>query len=533
MFARKSTGLVREGSWIDSFIFDSSASFFFGPLIFALSSLAFLKGIDLISAEGIALLFALAIAAMYAILTALMPRSGGDYVFNTRVLHPAIGFSFSFSLSIWQMFSAAFTLFFISYVALSPGLQVLGFYLGIPSLGNLGAALGNPLNSFVFATVINILFTLLIISGIKKTFRALDFLWGITILAVIMVVLSLISTTPNGFQNEFNNFVRAINGSGTSANAYQAIIQVGSPTPPVYALSVSAVAICASSVIWVFWETYVSGEVRRASQAKRNISTMGSAAVVNGVLFMIIVFLLYSKVGSQFLAALTSLSYPGQNVVPFTSSLQSLSAVLVLSTGSGILSLLLIVGIAFGYAVLLLPALYLQPIRSIFAWSFDRVVPSSLSSVNDRFHTPIVTVLAVSAIVEAALALIAYQYVYLLAIFAAVIIAPAFSSIFPTSLSAIALRFRRPLSSKTDGRTISNLALFFGIVSLAFIIFLVYVYISNEAFFFGGSLSMLQVYLLNFALIPIGAVIYALISWKRRVKQRINLEMIASEIPPE
>ncbi|MGI0080865.1 MAG: APC family permease, partial [Nitrososphaerales archaeon] len=105
MFRRKSTGLVREGRWIDSFIFNSSASWLFGPLVFAISALYWLNGADLLSAEGIALIFALAIAAMYAILTAVMPRSGGDYVFNSRILHPSIGFGFNFSLTVWQLFS--------------------------------------------------------------------------------------------------------------------------------------------------------------------------------------------------------------------------------------------------------------------------------------------------------------------------------------------------------------------------------------------------------------------------------------------
>src|SRR5271157_1477315 len=130
MFTRKSTGLVRQGSWLDSFVFNSSSSFLFGPLIFALSALSWLRGDDLVSAEAIALGFCLAIAAMYAIMTANMPRSGGDYVFNSRILHPSIGFAFNFSLWIWQLFSAAFTLYFVTNYALSPGLLVLGFYSG-------------------------------------------------------------------------------------------------------------------------------------------------------------------------------------------------------------------------------------------------------------------------------------------------------------------------------------------------------------------------------------------------------------------
>ena len=103
LFTRNSTGLVRQGRWIDSFIFNSSSSWMFGSLIFALSSFVFFGGADLISAEGIALVFAIVVAAMYAILTSMMPRSGGDYIFNSRIVHPIFGFSFNFSLTVWQL----------------------------------------------------------------------------------------------------------------------------------------------------------------------------------------------------------------------------------------------------------------------------------------------------------------------------------------------------------------------------------------------------------------------------------------------
>src|SRR5487761_1724540 len=44
LFARNSTGLVRQGRWIDAFIFNSSASWMFGTLIFALSTIVYFDG---------------------------------------------------------------------------------------------------------------------------------------------------------------------------------------------------------------------------------------------------------------------------------------------------------------------------------------------------------------------------------------------------------------------------------------------------------------------------------------------------------
>jgi amino acid transporter len=45
-----------------------------------------------------------------------------------------------------------------------------------------------------------------------------------------------------------------------------------------------------------------------------------------------------------------------------------------------------------------------MPVRSVFAWSFDRVLPERFADVNERFHSPVPAILLVMAIVTAMLA---------------------------------------------------------------------------------------------------------------------------------
>lgn len=536
LFARQSTGLVRQGRWIDSFIFNSSASWMFGTLIFALSSFVAFNGSDLYSAEGIALVFALAIAAMYAILTSLMPRSGGDYVYNSRIVHPAFGFSFNFSLCAWQLFSAAFTLFFISNVALGPGLQVLGFYSNSAALRQSGLWLQSPINSLIFASVVNVLFTLLILAGIRKTFSALNVLWGLTLFGTFVMIGALVGTSPATFQTSFNNFMFSFNGTSSTVGNPYAFVS-GSAVAPPFKLAVPEIAIVVDAVIWVFWSCYVAGEIRHANETKRNLSSMAGAALLNAFFFVVLIYLLYSRAGLPFLSGITTLAgYSG--ALPFSSTLQALSAVLVLSTGSFYAGVIVLVAITLGYSVLLLPALYLQPIRSIFAWSFDRVVPLKWSEVSPRFHTPIISTLGVFAVIEVALVLITAASSVLLGIFSTSVIAPAFSSVFATSVAAILLRFRRSgptrLGRKGGAGRYTITAL--GVVSLAFILFMTYEYLANEAYFFSypsSGLSTGALIALNFAFIPIGALIYFVASLVRKRRDSIDLNLIASEIPPE
>lgn len=530
LFARNSTGLVRQGRWIDAFIFNSSASWMFGTLIFALASFVFFGGADLISAEGIALVFAIAVAAMYAILTSLMPRSGGDYIFNSRIIHPIFGFSFNFSLTVWQLFSAAFTLYFISNVALGPGLQVLGYYANSATLINAGTWLVVPLNSLIFASVVNVLFTLLVLTGIRKTFSALNIMWVITILGTFVMIAALITTTHSGFESVFNGFMIKSNGTSTVSNSFS-FVQNSIAAPP-YKLAIPEIAIVADTVIWVFWTAYVAGEIRHANETRRNISSMAGAAILNAFFFITLIYLLYSRVGIPFLSGITLAGTT--SALPFSSTLQAMSAVLVLSTGSFVAGAIVLIAITLGYSVLLLPALYLQPIRSIFAWSFDRVVPLRWSSVNSRFHTPLVSTIGVFAIIEAALILITVESNFLYGIFSASVIAPAFSSIFATSIAAITLGFKRKKNPTGHGPNYRVAIL--GLISLAFILFMTFEYMSNESYFFNipsSGLSSTALVIVNFIFIPIGALIYYASYLRRKKANHIDLNAIASQIPPE
>ena len=91
LFVRKSSGLVREMGWRDAFSVCLSGinpatvvAIFFAYLVFASNS-------DLTLPYIVAALIMVPLAIAYSFLVSALPRSGGDYVYHSRIFHPAIG----------------------------------------------------------------------------------------------------------------------------------------------------------------------------------------------------------------------------------------------------------------------------------------------------------------------------------------------------------------------------------------------------------------------------------------------------------
>jgi basic amino acid/polyamine antiporter, APA family len=97
LFTRKATGLVREAKTSDALIYNLLWSSVGLTFAFYWLFYGFYPGaspyVSLLVAAGLGLPGAF----IYAMLTQVMPRTGGDYVFNSRSLHPAIGFAGNFS----------------------------------------------------------------------------------------------------------------------------------------------------------------------------------------------------------------------------------------------------------------------------------------------------------------------------------------------------------------------------------------------------------------------------------------------------
>jgi basic amino acid/polyamine antiporter, APA family len=102
VFARQATGLVREGNPSGVLIYNINFVSTGLMLVFAFIMIpAFYPGANIEGTFLAAFIVVIPTSLIYAMLAAAMPRSGGDYVYVSRILGPSWGMMSSLNNTIW------------------------------------------------------------------------------------------------------------------------------------------------------------------------------------------------------------------------------------------------------------------------------------------------------------------------------------------------------------------------------------------------------------------------------------------------
>src|SRR2546421_3956942 len=217
MFLRNATGLLREVSVLDAFIMNTfGMNIAVGAVFLFLQAPAnFPDGNMLVAVIIGTLLMAFTLLWVYSEFAAAMPRSGGDYVFVSRALHPFLGWLLSWSQGLWLIFfwigfNAWFALIFAVPVALSTISVATGqsaWMNGANALISSFSFIGITTQWWVllFGTAINVAFGALLLFGNRSYWRLQRwfflFAGGSILLAVLLLLFrgSDITSAWNAF----------------------------------------------------------------------------------------------------------------------------------------------------------------------------------------------------------------------------------------------------------------------------------------------------------------------------------------------
>jgi amino acid transporter len=390
-FLRDATGLVKEATAFDIFQFNT-VSVCGAQMVPPWILLVPFIGAPLGSTFLLATVGAVAIAAMYYILAVSMPRSGGDYVFGSRLLHPLAGiFAGVMSGVLLGIVNGAWGATTWVPVGLSPLFTYLGATWNNQALMTMATTVTQPLYYGILAVIVTLGFAaLLIMGGMRKYFVVQNVLCVISIITQFVIIGVLAFTDRNTFTQALNGFLATFSLGHDQIISTAQSLGWASPAAVSIALAFQAGPAVYGSMFWVEFSTSLGGEIKQVRRSQL-------IGIVGCLLFWTVLtyatfFLMVNMVGYEFISAHDYL------VLAAPQGLGSLPAVppyllyVMVAGRNPLLATLVAIGLIAGTIPTVSWALILFS-RSIFAMSFDRVLPSFLGEVSDRFHTPMKTLM--------------------------------------------------------------------------------------------------------------------------------------------
>jgi amino acid transporter len=537
LFTRKSSGLVREAGLTDTVFYNWVAAGAVGlALVYNVYwALNAFPGVDLINATLVTIPFAICAVLVFSLLATAIPRSGGDYVFVSRVIHPVWGFISSWTGFISVVAYAAWVAWFAAVAFVPASLGAIAQISSNDGALRLSEWASGTTGSFIIAGVLLLTAAGLMIAGLRVALRAITVLAVVGLVGLLLSAGVLLMNTRDDFVQRFNAFAGPLVGE---ADAYQAILDVGAEQglPAVSAGSAGfgeatlpAVVIMFYAIGYAVWSVFYAGEFKGARDRQRQLRSMAIPTVLNLFVFVAMFALMFRTVGYEFLNASSYLynyvpaEYPlaVPPFVPFFVSLLSASSILNL--------VIAITWLAWPIAMLFLIMVGFS--RVIFAWSFDGVAPTWLAEVNPRTRTPIKAIVAATAATFAALVFLLWVDAFLTFLAYTVVLALVFWG--STALAGILLPYRLPDVYRSSsarweigGLPVITVA---GVGLLAFVLFEFYAFFRWEGL---GIINRGQAAAVVLGVMILGGALF-LVSYAAHRRRGTDLLMVYREIPPE
>jgi amino acid transporter len=519
-YTRKATGLVRGISLRDSFVMNVAfINIALGALGFTVAPYAF-PGVNLWLSVALTTILTMFPTVMYAILSATMPRSGGDYIFVGRILHPAIGFMANFNTTIWMTFFTGILASWVSGFAASSALLTIGTVTDSQRLIDWSATAASKNWQFGVGLATIALFTVLVALGTRITFRVLGVMFG------VMVICQLVALAVLAFHSHAD-FVSAYNQYASYSDTMASAKEQDFTWPASFSFSETAAAmpLFFSSLGYGIISCYCSGEVKQASRT--SMYSMVTAVAFGGLVIGLFGALAMHVFSSEFLQAIQGLSttsdYP-LSAPPFFYLFVSM-----LTQNTIVLSL---IGLGFVLAIVCnIPPMFLIATRNILAWAFDRIIPMRFAAVDSRSASPVAATVVTGIFMAGCMT----YFIYVPAKWTAFVFTAGIGSLITFFLVAVCgaiLPWRRPdiYATSPYRRSVAGIPVISGVsvVAAAFDALLIYYLWTNSAL--GANSTQGKRALVLALVVPL--VIYA-ISWQVNRQRGIDLSVAQAELPPE
>ncbi len=526
VFVREATGLVRELGFLDHFLISQGiillTNGFVATVLFATF---YFPGANLAIVFALGAVPASVMVYVYGKMSAAMPRSGGDYVWSTRILGPLYGtiqFVFMFAMFI---FWNAFNLWQMFAIGLSPAIFGVGVAAKNTGLTQLATSLAQPALGYPLSMLTLLALLVIALLGLKIYAWFVRISVPLYLLIAVVFIFGLIALDSSAFPASFNGAMRFAGYNATYTSVLQGVAAQG-----FNAEQFSLTNTLLAAIPWGFltyvgfnWSSYFAGETK-------NVKTSIYRAYILSILITVIVLvamtlITYQKFGIAFINSVTYADATNSSIFPV---LPLVNFFLALTNPS--LGLLIGIGLYLGWFINT-TGMILFASRIVFATSFDRLIPVRFADINDRFRSPHWAILLIGAI-TAVYSTLYWNYGYVAAVLNTSLVIPVGFAL-PLVATFLFPLVRRDLYQRLfgsmKGSTTLMVTSLIGALAFGF-----YGFAETSPLISGTYLgaNLYLAYEVLLALLVIAVVIYLLDRY-RMTRLGIDPKSVFGEIPPE
>ncbi len=534
VFTRAATGLVREAGLLDALVYN--VNFISIGLMVALMFLYMPSygGVSLPLSLVLCALLALPTAATYGMLAAIMPRSGGDYVYVSRVLGPAWGMMSNWNTTVWWILYGGVPSAFLASFGIAPLMRIIAAFTGNATVLHFADWAASPTGMFVIGAFLILILTGIFILGLGVYFRVQNVLFALAMLATVLVAVVALVRSPAVLQSSLAQHLAALAGR---PDILEVLARESGFVPQPFNLRNTVI-----TMTWIyltmgfsFSSAYIGGEVKQAS--KIQVWVIPGTVLYALVWGLLLVWSVTRAVGDELIGAISTLGDAGAANVGLAAA-PRFHELIALGSGSLVVAFLIGFGFVF-WSYAWLPGQILNASRNLVAYAVDGLMPSALAWVSPRFHTPVVSLVLMGGLSIVSLAIYVFTpyFATLVGIFGFLL------TFIMVSLSALLLPYRRaelfagsPVAWRIAGVPVLSIV---GGLSIVACLVMQWAYLNDP--YSGISLdpSTLRegilgfgMFLLNVGIFLSGLVIYGIARWWRN-RQGIDISLAYREIPVE
>jgi len=536
LFLRKATGLVRGWSVRDSMIYATLSTnvVTLGMVAWASDQSSFPKG-QLITSIVISGIWVSFLVLAYTGLVVTIPRAGGDYVWQSRILPFGSGVGFVMAATGW---------WFILWLWAPIYGAVLSEEFFQPIFATLGtesqAAWFASHNGVFVVTLITIVLAGVLVSiGMAGYARLQKWCFYGGLLGTAIIIVLLLVTSRASFISSFNaetSKLFGINNAYAFTNS-DAVKTVGYTAPALsfgpLGPTMLLVPMMMFYLLWPNWGTTLYGEVRGASDFRRVFSGMFIGlwtTVALSVVFLLLFaktfgWAFYQNANAEWISSVYAL--PAKAALPIFPYPVMLAGWIVHNTAFQVILLLLMGLWFFGWV----GTLFLSSTRVIFAAAFDRVLPDAAAQVSEKRRVPMASLVLMLLPAVGLSALYAYNSTFATYTLDATLVI-AVTYLF-SAIAVVILPLRKPdLWAASPASKVKLLGVpvvpVAGVVTIALLVYNLYEWLSNSLYGVNHKDSLYYMggmYVLAILIYVVARII--------RNRQGIDLGLINKEIPVE